>query len=151
MTEITWSSPGEPPVADAVVERAVAAALAHGGRRDLELAVVFVGDEALADLHARHLDDSSPTDVMAFDLGEEGAGPAGEVYVSAERAHRVAERRGVEVAREVCLYVVHGVLHLCGYDDHEAGDRERMRAAESEVLAALGFTPDDGAHELGAD
>ena len=98
-------------------------------------------------MHAEHLDDPTPTDVITFDLGEEGGGPVGELYVSVDRAREVAGRRGVSVARELTLYVVHGALHLCGYDDHEEADRSRMREAEGVVLRELGFEDDPGAHD----
>jgi probable rRNA maturation factor len=102
---------------------------------------VFVSDAELARLHAEHLDDPSPTDVMAFDLGEEGGGPAGEVYVSVERARAVARERELAPEAELLLYVVHGCLHLCGHDDHEPRARARMRAAERAVLTRLGSAP----------
>ena len=151
MTQITWSIPGAPPIPDEDVRRAVEGALARGGRPGLELAVVFVGDDALARMHAEHLGDPSPTDVLAFDLGEEGAGPAGELYVSVERAHRVALQRGVDLRRELSLYVVHGVLHLCGHDDREPDARARMRAAERAVRDELGCPADDAPHDHGVE
>ena len=149
MIELTWTLPGEPPIPDEPIERAVDGALRHGKRPGLHLAVVFVDDATLADMHGEHLGDPTETDVMAFDLGEEGAGPAGEIYVSVDRARAVAERRGADLLRELSLYVVHGVLHLCGYDDHDPGDREHMRAAESAVMTDLGFPPDPLPHEHG--
>jgi len=137
----------ESSLADAEVERAVEAALAHGGRAGLAVDVGFVDDPQLAELHLRFLGDGSPTDVMAFDLGEEGGGPAAEVYVSVDCARRVARRRGVDVARELALYLVHGTLHLCGYDDHEPAARASMRAAEAELLQSLGYAPDVLPHD----
>ena len=136
---------------DAAVRRAVRRALAHGGRPDLRVDVVFVDDAALAELHLRFLDDPEPTDVIAFDLSGDGDdGPQAEIYVSGERAREVAARRGVTAARELTLYVVHGALHLCGYDDARTAQRRRMRAAEATVLEALGFPPDDAPHARGA-
>ena len=88
------------------------------------------------------------TDVMSFDLGDDENGPAGELYVSVDRARAVAAERGVSLERELTLYVVHGALHLCGFDDHEESERERMRGAEREVMERLGFPPDDLPHEL---
>jgi probable rRNA maturation factor len=149
--EITWASCGDAPVDDAAITAAVAAALEHGGRPGTLLAVVLVDDATLAELHREHLDDPSATDVITFDLGDEAPGPAGELYVSVERARTVADRRGVSPARELVLYVVHGVLHLCGYDDASEEERVRMRAAEAAVMARLGYEPDDAEHELGAE
>ncbi|MEW6074453.1 MAG: rRNA maturation RNase YbeY [Planctomycetota bacterium] len=139
--EVAWAA-GPPLLADAEVERIVRAALAHGGRPDVGLAVSFGGEELLAELHGRHLGDPTPTDVLAFDLGEEGRGPVGEIFVGVDQARAEAERRGVDVRRELSLYVIHGALHLCGYDDRDPASRRRMRAAERAVLLALGRATD---------
>ena len=146
MTEVVWQI-DDRPLAEEAVDRALRVALEHGGRPGLDLAVVFCDDAFLSEMHERHLDDPSPTDVITFDLGEEGQGPAGELYVSVETARERAVRREVPLERELTLYVVHGALHLCGFDDHEPADRDRMRAAESLVLARLGFAPDPLPHD----
>ena len=91
-------------------------------------------------LHERFLNDSSPTDVLTFP-GEEKEGFAGEICVSVERAWIESRDRGITFSREVCLYLVHGWLHLAGYDDHAEADRLRMRQAEKEVLS---FAEADG-------
>jgi len=132
---------------DEQVAATVEAALAHGGRAGIEVNVILVDEPTLTELHERFLDDPTPTDVMSFDLGEEGGGPAGEVYVSVDCARTVAAERGVTHARELALYLVHGVLHLCGMDDHEPDDRRQMRRAESAVLRELGFADDPGRHD----
>ena len=134
-------------LAENEVQQAVAAALVHGDRAGIDVSVVLVDDRTLAGMHGNYLADPTPTDVMSFDLGEEGGGPAGELYVSVERAAEVAAERGVAPARELALYLVHGTLHLCGFDDHEPADRQRMREAEASVLGGLGYPPDPGAHE----
>lgn len=128
------------------VREAVAAALAEGGRPGLELSIVFVGAEELRRLHEERLGDPEPTDVMAFDLGEEGPGPAGELYVSVDRAREVAAELGVPTERELLLYVVHGVLHLCGHDDHDPRAAGSMRAAEGRVLERIGQPRDPRRH-----
>ena len=107
------------------------AALAHGGRAGLAVEVVLLDDPSLAALHDQWLGDPSVTDVMAFDLGDEGEGPAAEVYAGVDRARELARERGVDWGRELALYLVHGALHLCGHEDHEDGERAAMRAAES--------------------
>lgn len=145
--EIAWDLPGDRPLRDAEVRRAAAAALAHGGRPGIGVGVVFVDDPRLAAMHAEHLGDPTRTDVITFDLGEEGGGPTGELYVSVDRARAVAAQRGVDPARELALYVVHGALHLCGFDDHDPDERAAMRAAERAVMAELGFPPDDAPHD----
>ena len=69
--------------------------------------------------------------------------------MSVDRAIEVARKRGVPASDELRLYLVHGALHLCGYDDREPGDRARMRRAESAVLGALGRAkaPRDGTRD----
>jgi probable rRNA maturation factor len=146
--EIAWSpAAGEPVLTDEEVDAAVEAALEHGGRGGALLSVVFVDDADLARMHGEWLGDGSPTDVISFDLGEDEPGPVGELYVSAERARAVAAERGLDERRELALYVVHGALHLCGFDDHEPAERERMRAAEAIVLDSLGYAPGPGADD----
>jgi rRNA maturation RNase YbeY len=132
---------------DAEVRRAVRAARKLGRREDLWLSVVFVSDARLARLHAQHLGDPARTDVITFDLSDDLGGPGGEIYVSAPCARRTARKRGVVARRELCLYVVHGVLHLCGYDDHERADRARMRVAEARVMRASGWKDDPNPHD----
>ena len=137
--EVHWTVRGRRLLERAQCARLVRAALLHGGRSGGSLSLVFVSDAELARLHAEHLGDPRPTDVMTFDLGERGGELEGELYISVERARAVAARRGLRPARELALYVVHGCLHLLGFDDHAPADRRRMRAAERAVLAPLGF------------
>lgn len=139
---------------DERLRAAVACALEYGDAAGMSVDVILVDDETLADLHARFLDDPSPTDVIAFDLRprdldlEGDSGPDAEVYVSLDCAQRVAKERGVGLLRELSLYSIHGVLHLCGWDDHSPSDRDAMRAAESAVLDRLGFEKDSLPHDV---
>ncbi|MEZ5978230.1 MAG: rRNA maturation RNase YbeY [Planctomycetota bacterium] len=149
---IDWRVDPPEGVDDALVARCVDAALTEGGRAGTPLSVVFVDDDTLARLHGETLGDPSPTDVMSFDLSDEfepthPPSPQGEVVVSVDRARDVASRRSVSPARETCLYVVHGVLHLCGHDDHDDADRARMRRAEAVVMRSLGFDDDPSPHD----
>jgi probable rRNA maturation factor len=139
--DVSWATRSRP-ISDRSLRRAVREAARQGRRAGEAFAIVLVGDRALARMHARWLDDASPTDVMTFDLGGAGGGPVGEVYASAERAVRVAKERGVSPERELALYVVHGILHLCGYDDRTSAQRRAMRAAETAVLDRLGYERD---------
>ena len=129
-----------PELDDREALQAVAAALAHGERSGLRVDLLFVDDPTLRDLHEQFLDDPTLTDVMAFDYSqadEAALDPEAEVYVSVDRARAVALEREDPVHDELLLYIVHGCLHLCGFDDHADEDRDEMRAAERVVLASL--------------
>jgi probable rRNA maturation factor len=137
---------------DRAVRAAVRAAFALAPARrppPSSVDVVLADDRTLARIHGRFLADPAPTDVIAFDLADEddARGVGGEIYANAQCARRVAARRGVGAERELCLYVVHGALHLCGFDDRSPADRRRMRRAEARVMNTLDYAPDRGPHE----
>jgi probable rRNA maturation factor len=93
----------------------------------------------MAALHQRFLGRRKVTDVLAFPYEATSALVSGEIVVNAELAVREAARRPHSAQDEVLLYVVHGLLHLLGYDDHKAADRRRMREREQAVLKAAGY------------
>lgn len=101
-----------------------------------ELSVVFLTDPDLAALHRDFLDDPTTTDVITFE-GQPGLGTAGEICVSADTAAGYAETHGRPFATELTLYVVHGWLHLCGYDDLQPAKKRAMRRAEARALREL--------------
>jgi probable rRNA maturation factor len=112
--------------------------LAAVGRSDSDVHVSVVGDRDIRSLHARYLGRRRATDVMAFNLD---GGPAsslllGEVVISADTALRQSRRVRVPVALEIDLLLVHGILHLAGWDDHTPADALRMHEREREILSA---------------
>jgi len=111
------------------------AALDALGRGDRELHVSVVDDGEIRRLNARYLRRRHATDVLAFDLDVPGSSPLlGEVIVSADTATRQARRRRVPVGLELDLLVVHGVLHLAGWDDHEPGEARLMHERARSIL-----------------
>jgi len=129
---------GRPRTDRGLLRAVVRAALEHGGRPGLRVSLLLTGDDEIARVHGAHLGDPSPTDVLAFDLGDEA-----EIVVSVATARRNARARGHALRAEVALYVVHGLLHVCGFDDVRAAERARMRAAERAVLQRLDLAIDD--------
>ena len=130
-----------PRTARRFLERVVAATLAHVGRADFEVSLLLTDDDEIAALHGRFLGDPTPTDVLSF-AHDDGV----DVVVSVQCARRVARQRGHSIRAETALYVVHGILHACGYDDTTSRARARMRAAEATILGALRlrYAPVDG-------
>lgn len=113
-----------------------AAARFLGGPPPGELSLAFLTDAALAALHGQFLADPTTTDVITFE-GEPAFGTAGEVCVSADTAASFAAQHDRDFSTELCLYVVHGWLHLAGYDDLEPAKKRRMRAAEARAMKVL--------------
>jgi probable rRNA maturation factor len=106
---------------------AVAATLEAAGVRDGHLAVELVGETRIAELNAAHRGLDGPTDVLSFPIDGAGAGPGprelGDVVICPSHTEDLREA------------VVHGVLHLCGYD-HET-DGGEMLALQAQIVAAL--------------
>lgn len=122
----------------ATLERCGTAALGHVGKRGLALAepperieAVLVDDAEITRIHGEFLDDPSATDVITFDYGV-----SGEIVISVETAERQSAEFGTEFEREVALYLIHGILHLCGYEDAVEEERNRMSRLQEELLEA---------------
>ncbi len=119
--------------------------LKHEHIRQVNLSVAFVTDRKIRALNKRFLKRDHPTDVLAFDLTRT-QGPSfakasagrrkidGEIIISTITAYHNAKRFQTSPYREVILYVVHGILHLLGYDDHAPGDRKKMRLKEKQIM-----------------
>ncbi len=101
-----------------------------------ELSLVFLTDPALAQIHADFLADPSPTDVITFE-GDPLLGTAGEICVSVDTAARFAREHRRDFSTELTLYLVHGWLHLAGYDDRLPARKVRMRRAEARAMRLL--------------
>jgi probable rRNA maturation factor len=103
----------------------------HKKKTDLvqlpEISVLIVSDRKIASLHRQFMNESGATDVMTFQHGE--------IFISAETARRNARRFGNTVARELRLYVVHGLLHLHGFDDRDERSARKMQVVQRRILA----------------
>lgn len=94
-----------------------------------EILVVLISDRRMAQLHQRFLHQSGPTDVITFDHGE--------IFISVDTAQRNARRFGTSLQREIELYVIHGLLHLRGFDDRSLRDAKQMDRVQRRILDAL--------------
>ena len=122
---------------------AVRATLQKHRRTACRLSVAVVDDARMAELHEKYLGKAGPTDCLSFNLGEDNRAESleGEIVVSAETARREARARRISTEAELTLYVVHGLLHLLGYDDQAPEQAARMHRTEDEILASLGLGP----------
>jgi probable rRNA maturation factor len=102
---------------------------------DGAVTVLLAGDMRLKELNRAWRHKNKPTDVLSFPAGENGEGVAGDLAISVETAARQAAEHGHTLDDELRILVLHGMLHLAGYD-HEA-DKGEMRALESDLRAKL--------------
>ena len=117
------------------MRRVVKAIVRDAGIADGQIGIAVVDDATIAKLHNEYLNDPEPTDVLSFALDSSPGYLEGEVVVSADAAIASAPRYKSSAAGELLLYVIHGTLHLVGYDDVTPRRREQMRRQEKNYLA----------------
>jgi probable rRNA maturation factor len=141
MGKIAIATPQEIVAVDRKHVREIVRAVLDGeGVADAEISLAFVDNPTIHTLNKRYLDHDELTDVLTFPLSEPNAKRlAGELVIGAEVARAQARERGHDVQQELALYVIHGLLHLCGYDDKADEAAREMRGRERHYLAALGL------------
>lgn len=135
------------PQADMIVRAAAeaawrATALGADGRA-VELGIVLADDETVSALNRRHRGKDGPTNVLSFPLGPDAAGRdgpvlLGDVVLAFETVAREAADQKKTLADHLQHLVIHGILHLSGYDHETEDDAERMERFEARILAELG-------------
>jgi probable rRNA maturation factor len=105
-------------------------------RGDWSLTVRLTSDEELSLLHERYFGDPTPTDVITFPFDDprDGSGHLGDIVISVDMAETHARSAGHSVAREIAFLGVHGLLHLCGYEDDSSCQRQDMLARQEMLL-----------------
>jgi probable rRNA maturation factor len=101
-------------------------------RASREVSVWLISDRRMALLHRKFLGQLGPTDVLTFQHGE--------IFISVETARCHARAFGNSLLRELKLYIVHGLLHLHGFDDQTPGEAHKMKAAQEKILRICGGT-----------
>lgn len=105
------------------------------GINSAKIALVFTDDEYLSELKKQFFKVDQLTDVIAFRLNEYSEPePEGEIYISLERARENAGKFNVSFIQEVARLIIHGGLHLIGYDDESPIEKEKMNNKEDEYL-----------------
>jgi probable rRNA maturation factor len=95
-------------------------------RKLSEIFIWLISDRRMALLHRKFLGQSGPTDVLTFQHGE--------IFISVDTARRHARAFGNSLLRELKLYIVHGLLHLHGFDDQTPADARKMKTTEEKIL-----------------
>lgn len=114
------------------------------GYHDHEISVSIVGDRTIRRLNREYLGKDRPTNVLSFSMLEGEGVPVGsrllgDVIISADTAAREADGEGASLQDRLMFLLLHGALHLCGYDHERSGDEEarRMEVKERELWEML--------------
>ena len=128
-------------VSRALVKKAAVATLRAERVKDAMLSITFVSRATISGLNRRYLGHHGPTDVISFGLGRIGRRGAviGDVYICAEVARDNAKRQGIAAGEELLRLVVHGTLHVLGYDHPDGASRttSRMWRKQERILARV--------------
>jgi probable rRNA maturation factor len=119
------------------MRQAVQAVVRDAGIREARISVAMVDDAAIAKLHEQFLGDPESTDVLSFVLEQSPPALEGEVVVSADTARSNAARYRCPAEEELLLYVIHGTLHLVGYDDTTPRQRAVMQRLQRHYLGQI--------------
>ncbi len=111
------------PVPAAAVRKAVRTVL-EGERRHAAVSVTFLGREAMRQMNHRHKGHDFPTDVISFALPDPRGGLLGDLYICRWQAEREARRRSLPLREELLRLVIHGTLHILGWDHEDGAGRE---------------------------
>lgn len=129
------------PIDEEQLQQGIHAVLAGEGLTRARISLAIVDNHVIHELNRQYLQHDYATDVLSFVLEQDTGYVEGEIIVSAEMAHQLAEGFGWKPSNELLLYVIHGTLHLAGYDDLAANDKEQMRGREAFYLKQFGLTP----------
>lgn len=100
-----------------------------------DISIIFCSDEYLLDINNRFLNHDFYTDIVTFEYDREPL--SADLYLSIDRITENARDQEVELNRELYRVIIHGILHICGYQDKTENDQSRMRAREDHYLAFL--------------
>lgn len=101
-----------------------------------ELNIIISDDDNIREINRRFLEHDYFTDVITFNYNSENE-TAGEIYISLDTVRENAQNYNISLRNELSRVIIHGMLHLSGYDDKNVEDRKRMRSAEDYWLERL--------------
>jgi probable rRNA maturation factor len=134
------------------IEKITSRIIKKVGIRKVILSVVFVSGPKIKALNKKFLGRDYATDVLAFDWKLGNGAPlrginkskrkelCGDIIISTDAIRQNASAFRTSLSHELVLYIIHGILHLMGFDDHNPSDIKRMRQEEAKLMKYLGNT-----------
>ena len=119
------------------IKKAILKVCSLEGKKSGEINICFVNDKKIRELNYRYLGKDYPTDVIAFDMSGKAATLQADIAISTDTAVSNAKAFDTTPAYELYLYLVHGLLHLLGYDDRSAKQRKLMEQRANSILRTL--------------
>ncbi len=101
-----------------------------------EICIVFCNDEYLKKINVKHLKHDYYTDIITFDYSKDNE-ISGDLFISIDRVKENAKTNNVEFMNELCRVIIHGVLHLCGFNDKTTEEKIEIRQKENFFLSLL--------------
>ncbi len=115
----------------------ITAVIKEEGFSEGDINYIFMNDEMLLEINKKFLEHDTYTDIITFDLSEEEKEISAEIFISTERVVENATKFKVSYPEEMHRVLIHGILHLCGYNDKTAEEKEEMRAKENYYLGKI--------------
>jgi len=122
-----------------LMDRVIETAKAHEGARG-EVSVLITGDDQVHELNREFRAIDRTTDVLSFPAEAEAEDFLGDIAISLPQAKAQAVEYGHSLKRELCFLVLHGTLHLLGYDHIDEADAKTMFALQTQLLEGMGIT-----------
>jgi len=120
------------------LEEHAIAALVFLGKEHSSVAIRVVDDATMSELHVKHSGVAGTTDVLTFASDSSEDSIEADIAICCDVAQRVAQERGHSIEEELLLYIVHGMLHCIGFDDHDEEAHQKIHDEEDRVLSAIG-------------
>jgi len=119
------------------VEHYAHSVCSHLNLSEVELDLTFINGDKMIEMNTQYKNHHYDTDILTFDLSDEDGHTHGDIYISVTEAKKNAQDYGQALDRELKLYIIHGILHLLGYDDTTEEDKAEMDAAQMAILEAV--------------
>lgn len=109
------------------------------GFKLINLEINFITTDQIHQLNKKHLNHDYTTDIITFDYSDDFESLDGEIFISVDDAKSNAKKFKVKLNEELARLVIHGILHLLGYDDQITSDKKTMKLMENKLLSSFKF------------